>query len=175
MKKAIALILMFIIALSTCIPSASAADTPPVYDEVISTGDTPGGNMRAANPPYQYRNLSAQAYTAKLLDLAATKGSYTVYYFSTSTGAIHLSCYLERSGTTVQDGRILEARLYNYDTGRYVTSRTFGFTGPTANYTSFFSGLDVNTHYYIYFYNASSTDVASEKAVSGTIVISESR
>lgn len=173
-KQLLAFILTLCIVINVFTPTAFAADNSPLIDEVIAIGDIPNENTRVAYPPSSYRNLSAKPYGAKLEDLAAAKGSYTKFFFSTSTGEIHLDCNLERSGTTVQDGRVLEARLYKYETGQRVATRTFVFTGPTAHYTSFFSGLDVNSHYYIYFYNASSTDVASEKAISGTITVSES-
>lgn len=79
--------------------TAFASESELPVNEVIIGGDSL--EYRAPNPPTLFYNLGGSGqYTATLIDLAANRGSYTKYYFATSTGEIYLKFDLERSGTT---------------------------------------------------------------------------
>lgn len=148
----------------------------PTYDTPI-TFTSQNIEPRAAVVPTQYMNLSYSSYTAKLVDLAATRASLTKYYFSTGTRQLNLDLELVRSGTTQNTHRVLAIYLYqktatgNWEYTNRKVAMSFSGTTVTNDYT--FYNLDPNKFYYISFKNESATSSSSRMDISGTIVISE--
>lgn len=100
-KKYLSLLLAVVMIASVFSTTAFASESELPVNEVIIGGDSL--EYRAPNPPTLFYNLGGSGqYTATLIDLAANRGSYTKYYFATSTGEIYLKFDLERSGTTTQ-------------------------------------------------------------------------
>ena len=103
-KKYLSLLLAVVMIASVFSTTAFASESELPVNEVIIGGDSL--EYRAPNPPTLFYNLGGSGqYTATLIDLAANRGSYTKYYFATSTGEIYLKFDLERSGTTTNKNR----------------------------------------------------------------------
>lgn len=130
-----------------------------------------------ANFPTKYLNLAGSSYTATLIDLVANRGSYTLYYFTTSTGTISAKCNLERSGTTTNKNRTLRVSLYESSNGstwtQSGTSKSVSFSGASVTSTVTFNSLNKSKFYCLYFFNASSTNPADSYDISGKIVVSQ--
>ena len=176
-KKYVSIILALVMITGVFSTTAFAAEIEGPVNEVIIGGDS--SENRAPTPPKLFYNLGgSNQYTATLIDLAANRGSYTKYYFATSTGSIYLKCDLERSGTTTNKNRELIIYLFEKATatssGTLVATRTVNFTSPEWTARRSFSGLDCNKFYYIRFFNNSSTDPASSMDISGTILVDDS-
>lgn len=176
MKRFFSLALAIVISLNMLILPASAAETQSPVVQVIVGGDDMNDNMRASDPPTTHHNLSSDDYTAILDELAASKGSYTICYFTTATKKINLDYDLLRAGTTQNLNRKLEIRLYEKYAGassyHYLKSENVEFTTDTTG-TVTFDSLGNNNFYYIRFVNNSSDDPADNLDISGTITISE--
>lgn len=176
MKKLISLALAIAISLSMFILPVSAAEYQGPVDQVIVGGDDMNDNTRAANPPTTHHNLSNKDYIAVLQDLAASKGSYTKCYYTTSTKQIELTCSLQRSGTTSTLTRELEIRLYerkkDETSFNYVNSQNVTFSTDVTRTVSF-TNLDNDNFYYFRFVNNSSNNPADKLDISGSIVISK--
>ena len=161
-KKYLSLLLAVVMIASVFSTTAFASESELPVNEVIIGGDSL--EYRAPNPP-------------TLIDLAANRGSYTKYYFATSTGEIYLKFDLERSGTTTNKNRELIIYVYEKktasDTGTLVTAATINFT--TAEYTTQLKcyNLDTNKFYYFRFFNNSNSNPASSMDISGSIIIDD--
>ncbi len=175
MNNLFALLLALCLSFSLAIPclAASAEGNNISITEAASQSVEP----IAASVPTEYRNLSSQSYSAELVDLAATKSSLTLYYFTTGTGEINLSLDLLRSGTTEKTKRVLKVYLYERtstgtwkDSGKSV-SVTFYGTGLST--TKSFTSLDANKFYYLKFKNESSTKSGDRMDISGDILVTE--
>lgn len=170
---ALLLALCLSFALMTPCLAASAEDNNISITEAASQSVKP----RAASVPTEYRNLSNKDYSAELIDLAATKSSLTLYYFTTGTGEINLSLDLLRSGTTEKMKRVLKVYLYERtstgawkDSGKSVSVTFYGTEFST---TRSFTGLDANKFYYLKFKNESSTKSGDRMDISGDILVTE--
>lgn len=176
MKKALSLLLALVMCFGLISNTAFAAEIDGPVSEVI-VGGMP--DTRASNPPSQFYNLGGtNKYTATLIDLAANRGSYTLYYFATGTGSIYVKCDLERSGTTTNKERDLIIYLYEKETatstGTLRDTATIRFNEAEVTKRCSFSGLDSNKFYYLRFYNNSSTDPGDSLDISGTIIVDDS-
>lgn len=130
-------------------------------------------------------NLAVGKYPAKLLDLAANRGSYTKTCFITGSDKINLKFTLEHSGTTQNYSRSLMVTLYEYyvwvDDGwnthydvRKVSSKTLTYnSSQTITRNMSFAGLDGNTHYYFLFDNVSNSSSKSGYDISADIEITQ--
>lgn len=175
-KKYVSIILALVMVTGVFSSTAFAAEIEGPVNEVIIGGES--SEMKAPKPPSAFYNLGgSNQYTATLIDLAANRGSYTKYYFATSTGKIYLKCELERSGTTTDKNRELIIYLYEMSSanasGSLVAAATVNFT--TAEHTAWFvcKNLDNNKFYYFRFFNNSSTDPGSSMDISGSIIIDD--
>lgn len=179
MKRFVATLLALVMSLSMISVTAFAAEIEGPVAETIIGGDSSVNQMRAADAPSEYYNLSKTGnyYTAELIDLASQRGSYTRYYFSTGTGKIYLKLNLLRSGTTTDKNRDLIIYLYKKDSatasGTLVDTRTVHFTDAEVTEYKSFTGLDANKFYYIRFYNNSSSKPANSMDISGTIEVDD--
>lgn len=176
MKRLFLLALAIVMSLNIfMLPASAAENTNPVV-QVIVGGDDMNDNARASNPPTKHHNLSSADYIATLDELAASKGSYTICYFTTATETINLECNLLRSGTTQNLNRELEIKLYEkYANGtsyHLLDLKTVNFTTDVTK-TVTFDDLGSNNFYYIRFVNKSSEDPADNLDISGTITISD--
>ncbi len=176
MKKYISMLLAIVMIAGVFSTTSFAAEIEGPVNEVIVGGES--SETRASKPPSDFYNLGGtNQYTATLIDLAANRGSYTKYYFATSTDKIHLKCELERSGTTTNKNRELIIYLYEKNSasasGSLVATATVNFT--TAEHTAWFvcNNLDSNKFYYFRFFNNSSTDPGSSMDISGSIIIDD--
>lgn len=176
MKRLFSLMLVIVMSLNILLLPVAAAEAQSPVDQVIIGGDDLNDNVRASNPPTTHHNLSGDDYVATLDELAASKGSYTICYFTTATKKINLECSLLRSGTTQNLTRKLEIRLYEKYAGatsyHYLKSENLEFTTDVTE-TVTFDKLGNNNFYYIRFVNNSSDDPADNLDISGTITISE--
>ena len=121
-KKYLSLLLAVVMIASVFSTTAFASESELPVNEVIIGGDSL--EYRAPNPPTLFYNLGGSGqYTATLIDLAANRGSYTKYYFATSTGEIYLKFDLERSGTTTNKNRELIIYVYEKKTARLPPQR----------------------------------------------------
>lgn len=176
MKRFASLALVLAMCFSiACVPASAAEQEGPVY-EIMSVYDA---QTRAKDTPSEFYNLGGDNYyEGSLIDLAATKGSYTKYYFATGTGKIYIKMDLERSGTTTNKERSLEIRLYEKSsataTGTLFDTRTVSFNTAEATKRVVFTGLDSNKFYYVYFYNTSGNSTGSSLDVSCTAIIDDS-
>ena len=175
-KKYLSLLLAVVMIASVFSTTAFASESELPVNEVIIGGDSL--EYRAPNPPTLFYNLGGSGqYTATLIDLAANRGSYTKYYFATSTGEIYLKFDLERSGTTTNKNRELIIYVYEKktasDTGTLVTAATINFT--TAEYTTQLKcyNLDTNKFNNFRFFNNSNSNPASSMDISGSIIIDD--
>ena len=176
MKRLFLMALAIVMSLNILMLPAAAAEGPSPVDQVIIGGDDLNDNVRASNPPTTHHNLSSKDYVATLDELAASKGSYTICYFTTATEEINLECDLLRSGTTQNLTRKLEIRLYEKYAGatsyHYLKSKNLEFTTDVTE-TVKFDNLGNNNFYYIRFVNKSYDDPADNLDISGTITISQ--
>lgn len=185
MKRFCFMLLVFAMSLCVvCLPASAAdidsnAENIPVVDTVVDTAvDTAVVEPRAETPPTAYYNLSQQSgYTATLIDLAASKGSYTLYYFSTGSGRIFLKCDFIHSGTSEVTERSMKIVLYRMDPTTFVTEEAdsceFEYDTPPTTVRRMFSGLDANYFYYIRFVNTSNTSTGSGEDISANILIDD--
>lgn len=176
-KRIMSLTLTALMVLSLLSTPALAAEVSTSADNELAITAQMGVQPLADTVPSEYRNLSSESYTAKLIDLAATKASLTKYYFSTGTGEINMDFSLERSGTTTQTKRVLKVYLYEKtSTGSWTkTSKeaTVTFYGTSVSTSKSFTGLDANKFYYLSFKNESASSTGSRCDISGSIVVSE--
>lgn len=176
MKHFVGLFLALMMCLSiACIPASASEIEGPVHEIMVIDN----GYARERTAPSSFYNLGGNNYyTGELIDLAATRGSYTLYYFATGTGNIYVKMNLERSGTTTGRERELQVKLYEKNsasaTGALVSTKIISFDTAEATRRAVFSGLDVNKFYYIYFYNSSSDSSCSSLDISGQITIDDS-
>lgn len=177
MKKFIGILLAVSICMSiVCIPTmATDINEEPVH-EVMVVDEI---ETRASSAPSELKNLGGDnSYSGSLIDLAATKGSYTKYYFATGTGNIYVKLDLERSGTTANKTRKLNVVLYEKSKatafGTEKDTKKVSFTEAEATKRVVFTGLDSDKFYYIYFYNDSSSSAGDSLDISGTILVDDS-
>ena len=179
MKRFLVLTLALTLSLGVlCSPafaSENEARTQGVIIEAMYDNDV---ELRLAEPPREYKNLGgSNNYTANIVDLAAARGTYTKYYFTTSTGKIYVKTDLVRSGTTATVDRKLEVRLYEKATASSIGSikktETIEFDTSEVTERVSFTGLDVDKFYYISFFNVSSTNAGSRLDMSGTALIDD--
>ena len=176
LKKLLATILGVAICFSLICSSASASSTGeitgPIYD-VLNTNIS----TRGATIPTQHYNLGEDnKYTARIVDLAANRGTYTNYYFSTPTGYLYFDIDLIHSGTTTTLYRELTLEIYKLNSdysGTLVQTWSLHYNGLTMSAYPFFSGFDPHLFYYVLFRNTSSTNANSSMDISGTIVIDD--
>lgn len=171
-KRFLSLGMAIVMMLSLCVTAFAA----PCALEV-PLGDNPPSSITpyASTPPTNHKNLgTATAYKATLTDLAASKSSYTLYYFSTPTGKIYLNCDLRASGTTDPLDRELDILLYDFD-GFLIDSKTVEFNDRISAPSSrrIFANLDPDQFYYIKFRNSSGTSIRDHLDISGTILIDD--
>lgn len=175
MKRFVSSILVLMMCLSVvCIPAAAVEQEGHVHEIMVIDNEY----ARADKTPSEFHNLGGDNfYTGSLTDLAATKGSYTKYYFATGTGDIYVKMNLERSGTTSNKERSLSVKLFEKRTasagGTLVETKTVSFNTAEATRRVSFSGLDVNKFYYVYFYNGSGTSTGSSLDISCDITIDD--
>lgn len=177
LKKVFAVV-MAAAMLLTCggITAFAAEPSGPVYETIVGGDDA---NLRASTAPSSFYNLGGNNnYTATLIDLAATRGSYTMYYFATGTGKIYLKCDLVRSGTTTNTNREMKVYLYEKATassaGTLKSTATISFSSAEYTVRKSFTGLDSNKFYYLRFYNSSDTSASSSRDISGSILVDDS-
>lgn len=179
MKRFCALLLAASMCLSLFCSSAMAVETEGPACETIVGGYDISDQARASADPSAFYNLSGDNnyYTAELIDLAASKGSYTRYYFATGTEHIYVKCDLMRSGTTTNLDRELKIHLYEKASatavGTLIVTRTVNFSEAEVTARKIFYGLDAHKFYYIRFVNNSSTSSSSSYDISGTILIDD--
>lgn len=159
--------------------AASAAEVGEIEGPVYEVMTVDDGISRSDKTPSSFYNLGGDNYyTGSLIDLAATRGSYTLYYFATGTGNIYVKMDLERSGTTTNKDRSLKIKLYEKSTalaaGTLVETKTVSFNTAEATRRVTFTGLDSNKFYYVYFYNASGSSSGSSLDISCTAIIDDS-
>lgn len=172
-------IMAFIMAIAIMVPitvNASAAagpqDAMPAREVTTTSSDTP--ILRAPEAPKEYMNLDTSSYTAKLRKLAATKGSYSLYYFSTSNGTIAFNGSVQAVGVTDPNSRSFTLTLYEFNTGTFVDSVDFSFT-KEAEFKHAFNGLSKNKTYYFKFVNTSNTSSSGSRDISADIVVSNQK
>lgn len=179
MKRFVSLVLGLAMCLSIACGSASAAEVGEIEGPVYEVMTVDDGISRSNMTPVVFYNLGGDNYyTGSLIDLAAARGSYTLYYFATGTGNIYVKMDLERSGTTTNKDRSLEIRLYEKSTassaGTLVGTKTVSFNTAEATRRVVFTGLDCNKFYYVYFYNTSGSSSSSSLDISCTATIDDS-
>lgn len=181
MKKVVSFVLAVCLSMSLAVPAFATSDTSLTDSAVISAvdGKTSFGDVAeplAETVPTSHRSLN-RAYTAELIDLAATKSSLTRYYFSTQTSEINLEFDLERSGTSTIESRKLTVYLYEKKSGssswKRVDSFEVSWSEKSHTADGQFSDLKSDSFYYIKFTNDSSTTSKSRADISGTITITQ--
>lgn len=178
MKKVLSIALAIVMLLSMSVTALAAEIESPVSETIIG-GYEFSDNARASSVPTSFYNLGGDNnYTATLIDLAANRGSYTMYYFATGTGNIYCKCDLERSGTTTNKDRELTIYLYEkataYSAGVLIDTKTVSFSDAEVTSRKLFTGLDSNKFYYIRFFNTSADSASSSMDISGSILVDDS-
>ena len=174
MKKRIMALLMAIGIMASITVSASAAsmEQQEIHSDaetVVTQEDTP--ILRGPKPPTDFLNLDSNTYTARVKRLAATKGSYSIYNFSSSNGVIAFDGTVEASGTTNPDSRSFTIDLYEQGTGRWVDSIEFSFS-DSADFSDSFTGLSANKTYYFKITNDSNTSTWGSRDLDAELTVS---
>lgn len=168
MKKRIlslALIIGLFASFSICAYAQSETEfTPENPDYLIEEGVA-----RGANRPTTSGTLP---YTAKVTDLAASKGTYTNRHFLTSTGTLNISGSLESRGTGNIKARAFEIQLYNTNSTSVYDSYTGEFVS-SGDFSCSFNNLDKTKNWYIKFVNISDSSSGSSKDISGSFTITK--
>lgn len=175
MKRIITCILALAMSFSLlCVPAFAVQENSADRESELLYMDVVA---RGPYRPSEYHNLSNADYTGYLIDLAASRGSYTGKFFSTGTKEIIVDMDLERSGKSSTPERKLEVVLYEKKNlnseGTQAATQTVEFNTITATKSVKFTGLDGNKFYYLHFKNISSTYAASSLDISATLYISE--
>ena len=145
-------------------------------DEILMAVDS--DLNRAPSKPTRYKNLGGNNdYTAELVDLEATKTSFTDHYFGIGTDTLYLTLELEHSGTTTDKSRRLQIALYEMDDAddipaMYKEAQTISFSGDITR-TRSFSGLDPDKFYFFGFRNVSADSPNSGMDISAIITIDD--
>lgn len=175
MKKIVSLLFVFTLLLSMATTTfAAEMGSGSVSVPIIREEDS----IQASSAPKDFKNLGgANSYTATLIDLAASRSSFTKYYFATGTGKIYLKCDLERSGTTSNKDRQLTVKLYRKDkassSGVLAQTKTINFSEAEVTKRISFTGLDCNKFYYIEFKNSSASYPSCSRDISASILVDD--
>lgn len=168
MKKRIlslALIIGLFASFSICAYAQDGAEfTPENPDYLVEEGITRGKDRPSI--------AGTLPYTAKVTDLAASKGTYTNRHFVTSTGKLNISGSLESRGTGNIKARAFEIQIYNTDSTSVYDSYTGEFVS-SGDFSCSFSNLDKTKSWYVKFVNISDSSAGSSKDISGTFTITK--
>lgn len=168
-----------------CAPASAATAEESLTPDLVETQDIGIVPFAASKPSYSIvHNLAAGTDDARLDNLAAARGSYTITCYITSNGRIRADMSFVHSGDASNLYRSMTVYLYEYYTwyddgwnphyeGRVVSSRNISYNASEASRSVTFTGLDSGTHYYILFRNTSHSDPDSGRDISGTITISQ--
>lgn len=174
MKKLSALLLVGVLTLAMSV-SAFAAEpemaTTPVEDEATLSEDAEDNTQsRASNVPSSSHDLP---YQATVTDLCEDCGTYTKYYFHTSTKKFTIGGTLSSSGDQNTKSRKAKIELYEVGSNTCVDSYPVPeFTGSTTlNHT--FQNLDPNKNYYFRIRNTTGWGIWKNLWISGSVDINE--
>ena len=158
MKKVLAMMLSCILTLSLSLP-AFAAEVTPATDGSAADTPTSQGEMGitpcASDIPTSSTTLP---YTATVTNLCEGCGTYTLYYFKTTTG------YLKIGGTLKSSGDNNDTAIDSYTVDQFVESTTLSHT---------FRNLSSDKNYYILIKNTTGWGMWKDLWISGNVSISE--
>ena len=145
MKKLFSLLLVCALAFTMSVSAFAAEATPPTEKEPSAQTEM-DATTRAAEIPTESADLP---YEATVVNLCEGCGTYTKYYFHTSTGQITIEGTLTSNGDQNDKSRYAKIELYEVNkTGAVDVYTVPQFTGSTSlDHT--FKNLSSNTNYYI--------------------------
>ena len=111
-------------------------------------------------------------YYAKITDLAASKGTYTNYYFTTSSGTLKITGDLQSRGTGNIKARAYQIDLYNTSSTAVYDSYSGEFS-ESGTVSCTFRNLDKSKNWYIKFRNISDSAASTSKDISGNLTIDD--
>lgn len=173
MKKIFALILSCILALSLGLPAFAADATPTVDDSATATLSAEGEMTiapRAADRPTSSTSLP---YTATVTNLCEGCGTYTLYYFKTTTGKLVIGGTLKSSGDKNDTSRYAEIELYEVNNTTAIDSYTVDQFAGSTNLSHTFRNLSSDKNYYLLIKNTTGWGFLKDLWISGDVKVSE--
>ena len=169
MKKLFSMLLVCALALSMSVSAFAAETTPPAGEEPTAQTEM-DATTRASEIPTSSTDLP---YEATVVNLCEGCGTYTKYYFNTSTGKITIGGTLTSSGDQNDKFRYAEIELYEVNKAGAVDSYTVPqFTGSTS-LSHTFKNLSSDKNYYIRIVNTTGWGGWKNLWLDGTVSISE--
>lgn len=174
LKKLSALLLVGVLTLAMSV-SAFAAE-PETATTSVEDGTTMSESVeddiqsRASDIPSSSHDLP---YQATVTDLCEDCGTYTKYYFRTSTGNFTIGGNLSSSGDQNTKSRKAKIELYEVGSNTCIDSYTVPeFTGSTT-LSHTFRNMDPDKNYYFRIKNTTGWGVWKNLWISGLVDISE--
>lgn len=169
MKKLFSMLLVCALALSMSVSAFAAETTPPAEEEPTAQTEM-DATTRASEIPTSSTDLP---YEATVVNLCEGCGTYTKYYFNTSTGKITIGGTLTSSGDQNDKSRYAEIELYEVNKAGAVDSYTVPqFTGSTS-LSHTFKNLSSDKNYYIRIVNTTGWGGWKNLWLDGTVSISK--
>lgn len=173
MKKMFAMMLSCILTLSLSLP-AFAAEVTPAADGSTADAPTSQGEMeitpRASNIPTSSTTLP---YTATVTNLCEGCGTYTLYYFNTTTGCLKIGGTLKSSGDKNDTSRYAEIELYEVNNSTAIDSYTVEQFAGSTTLSHTFRNLRSDKNYYLLIKNTTGWGIWKDLWISGDVSISE--
>ncbi len=145
MEKLFSLLLVCALAFTMSV-SAFAAEATPSTEKEPPAQTEMDATTRAAEIPTE---SAALPYYATVVDLCEGCGTYTKYYFNTSSGQLTIGGTLKSSGDQNDKSRNAKIELYEVNKSGAIDSYTVPqFTGSTS-LSHTFRNLSANKSYYI--------------------------
>lgn len=174
MKKMLAMILACVLTFSLSIP-AFAADAAPATgtsDVCVSAaqGDTQIAPCAADRPT----SLGSLPYSATVTNLCEGCGTYTLYYFRTTTGKLKIGGTLNSSGDKNDTSRYAEIELYEVNNDTAIDCYTIDQFAGSTNLNHTFQNLSSSKNYYLLIKNTTGWGgLWKDLWISGSVSISE--
>ena len=173
MKKMFALVLSCILILSLSLP-AFAAEVTPAADG--STADAPSSQGETGITPLASDIPTSSAslpYTATVTDLCEGCGTYTLYYFKTTTGNLKIGGTLKSSGDKNDTSRYAKIVLYEVNNSTAIDSYTVEQFAGSTTLSHTFRNLSSDKNYYLLIKNTTGWGIWKNLWISGDVSISE--
>ena len=173
MKKVLAMMLSCILTLSLSLP-AFAAEVTPATDGSAADTPTSQGEMGitpcASDIPTSSTTLP---YTATVTNLCEGCGTYTLYYFKTTTGYLKIGGTLKSSGDKNDTSRYAKIELYEVNNDTAIDSYTVDQFVESTTLSHTFRNLSSDKNYYILLKNTTGWGMWKDLWISGNVSISE--
>lgn len=149
MKKLFALMLACTLMFTLGIPAFAAEVTPTTNGSAVDVVVVDGDGTISPHAPNIPTSSTSLPYTATVTNLCEGCGTYTLFYFKTTTGNLKIGGSLKSSGDKNDTSRYAVIELYEVNNTTVIDSYTVEQFAGSTNLSHTFRNLSSDKNYYL--------------------------